>query len=391
MSPKYPDWVRILVSHTEELKKLRIETFNICLNILREENYKVLLDKISGEIETSFIVWQLQNDISFVSSKSYVKDNEIGDFGISLMLSAVNSEYEDEDQLLERLNPYFEYYGSTKALFWLEEIASELSVYILGSKNRTAIEKMKPILFACILKANVFLSSHFGDKETKNEMLIKLKEYNDPTPTQKTGFDTVNVRKKQEKVKEFKEEKFTEVKSRSSKKLYKLMAIIMILIVALWYSFSLKTPERVVQEYAAAMQARDFEKAMTYHSESSRVKFQEDFAHPITAVREFYTTYNMMISVSTNGYDVFGDEAIVYLTLTMPSLDAVSSFLHEKMDKWVSNSTIDLEQLSEIEVTELSFTILLQALSAAEIVTLEGYIPMVKQSGQWKIDGEYIF
>ncbi len=159
-------------------------------------------------------------------------------------------------------------------------------------------------------------------------------------------------------------------------------------------------PEQVVQQFVAAIQQLDIEQAKTYISREYMEEFEHDFDELAEALdednaeaefmRELFGAMMNNFEVATTGHTIDGDTAIVNTLNTHPDPEQFAEVMMGKMFEMIFSEDIDFENLTEEEEMELFMGAIIEAFEVAEKVTTESEVPMLREGGQWKINGAVI-
>lgn len=159
-------------------------------------------------------------------------------------------------------------------------------------------------------------------------------------------------------------------------------------------------PEQVVQQFVSAIQQLDLDQARSYVSSEYMEEFEYDFDELAEVLdgddpdsellRELFGTMMKNFEVSVTGHTVDGDMAIVNTLNTHPDPEQFAEVMMGKMFEMMFSEEIDFENLTEEEEMELFMDVILEAFEIAEKVTTESEVPMLKEGGEWKINGAVI-
>ena len=159
-------------------------------------------------------------------------------------------------------------------------------------------------------------------------------------------------------------------------------------------------PEQIVEQFVAAIQQMDIEQAKTYISSDYMEEFEHDFDELAEALDEDNPDSEFMrglfgammknFEVTAIGHTIDGDTAIVNTSNTHPDPEQFAEVMMGKMFEIMFSEDIDFENLTEEEEMELFMGVIMEAFEMAEKVTTENEVPMLKEGGQWKINGTVI-
>ncbi len=159
-------------------------------------------------------------------------------------------------------------------------------------------------------------------------------------------------------------------------------------------------PEQVVQQFIAAIHQLDIEQAKTYISSDYMEEFERDFDELAEALdeddpdaefmRELFGAMMKNFEVVATGHTIDGDTAIVNTSNTHPDPEQFAEAMMGKMFEMMFSEDIDFENMTEEEEMELFMGAIMEAFEVAETVTTESEVPMLKEGGEWKINGAVI-
>lgn len=159
-------------------------------------------------------------------------------------------------------------------------------------------------------------------------------------------------------------------------------------------------PEQVVEQFIAAIHQLDVEQAKSYVSSDYMEEFERDFDELAEALdeenpdsefmRELFGTMMKNFEVTATGHAIDGDTAIVNTSNTHPDPEQFAEVMMGKMFEMMFSEDIDFENMTEEEEMELFMDVIMEAFEVAEKVTTENEVPMLKEDGQWKINGTVI-
>lgn len=159
-------------------------------------------------------------------------------------------------------------------------------------------------------------------------------------------------------------------------------------------------PEQVVQQFVADIHALDMEEAKSHVSSDYMEEFEYEFDELAEALegddpeaeftRELFGAMMKNFEVSVTGHTIDGDEALVTTLNTHPDPEQFADELMGRMFEMMFSEEVDFENLTEEEEIELFMGIILEVIGEVEKVTSEGEVPMLKEDGQWKINGTVI-
>lgn len=159
-------------------------------------------------------------------------------------------------------------------------------------------------------------------------------------------------------------------------------------------------PEQVVEQFIAAIHRLDIEQAKTYISSDYMEEFEHDFDELAEALdeddpdaefmRELFGAMMKNFEVAATGHAIDGDTAIVNTLNTHPDPEQFAEVMMSKMFEMMFSEEIDFENMTEEEEMELFMGAIMEAFEVAETVTTESEVPMLKEGGEWKINGAVI-
>lgn len=159
-------------------------------------------------------------------------------------------------------------------------------------------------------------------------------------------------------------------------------------------------PEQVVEQFIAAIHSLDLERAKTYVSSEYMEEFEYEFDELAMALeeddpdaeflRDLFSALMNNFQVSVTGHSIDGNVAIVNTLNTHPDPETFAEELMGSMFEVMFSGDIDFENLTEEEEMELFMGIILDVINDVEKVTSEAEVPMLKEDGQWKINGTVI-
>jgi hypothetical protein len=159
-------------------------------------------------------------------------------------------------------------------------------------------------------------------------------------------------------------------------------------------------PEGVVLQFMAALKDLDLERAKSLTSGDYMGEFERDF-NELAAVleddspegemtRELFNTVMANIDLQVTGHTIVGDEAVVHTISTHPDEEQMGELLMERFFEAMFSDNVDLENMSDEEGMELLLEIFREVIGEVDRVTTEADVPMIREDGEWKINGEVI-
>lgn len=159
-------------------------------------------------------------------------------------------------------------------------------------------------------------------------------------------------------------------------------------------------PEQVVMQFINALKNLDLEGAKSYISSGYSEEFERDFQELAAAIAEegpeaeaIRGMFNAIFANSdfnVTGHTVNGDMAVVSMENTIPDMEQLGELLIGRLFEVMFSGEIDSENLTEEEEMQLFVDIFTEVIGEAEKVVNTAEVPMVKEAGQWKIDGSVI-
>ncbi len=159
-------------------------------------------------------------------------------------------------------------------------------------------------------------------------------------------------------------------------------------------------PEQVVMQFINALKNLDLEGAKSYISSGYSEEFERDFQELAAAIAEegpeaeaIRGMFNAIFANSdfnVTGHTVNGDTAVVSMENTIPDMEQLGELLIGRLFEVMFSGEIDSENLTEEEEMQLFVDIFTEVIGEAEKVVNTAEVPMVKEAGQWKIDGSVI-
>lgn len=159
-------------------------------------------------------------------------------------------------------------------------------------------------------------------------------------------------------------------------------------------------PEQVVVQFINALESLDLEGAKSYISSGYSEEFERNFQELATAIAEegpeaeairgMFSAIFANSDFNVTGHTVNGDNAVVSMENTIPDMEQLGELLIGRLFEVMSSGEIDSENLTEEEEIKLFVDIFTEVIGEAEKVVNTAEVPMVKEDGQWKIDGSVI-
>lgn len=159
-------------------------------------------------------------------------------------------------------------------------------------------------------------------------------------------------------------------------------------------------PGQVLNMFINALENLDLEIAKSYLSSGYSEEFERDFEElamalkeegvEAEAIREMFFAIFANSDFNVTGHTVTGDTALVGMENTMPDMEQLGELLMGRLFEVILGDDIDFENLTEDEEIQLFVGIFTEVISEAEKVVTAVEVPMVKEDGQWKIDGSVV-
>jgi len=151
-------------------------------------------------------------------------------------------------------------------------------------------------------------------------------------------------------------------------------------------------PEVVMQKYLDTMDALDFEGSKQYIAStfideySAQVDLMSEMLKdPFMA--ELYQTFQDLDYLDTEIVEHSLEEDTATVTIVETSFDEeeAESLLEETLFQKIGDGEIDVNEMTEAEVLELTLEMYVEIIEGMEKIAVERDIPMVKEAGEWKI------
>ena len=170
MTPKREEWGAISLRIARSLQELRERWFPVCVNGLRESQFKVRRAGLSGEADRATRAFQLYLVANYLSQHAYIPTSEGRDFADILFAQVCGTE------LGECLVPFSRYAGGeTGGGTVLFRFSADIARYITG--DDTPLLESMAVAEATLtfgILTHMIVADAFGDVDTVSELRAEL-------------------------------------------------------------------------------------------------------------------------------------------------------------------------------------------------------------------------
>lgn len=159
-------------------------------------------------------------------------------------------------------------------------------------------------------------------------------------------------------------------------------------------------PEQALEMFIEAFRQMDLEKAKTFISKQYLEEYNDDFSEmeevlkeggpEAEAMKKLFTAMLNNSELKVTGHTINGDSATVNMENKLPDTDEVEELLMGKLFEHMFSDEIDFENMSEEEQMVFFADLFAESLAEVEKVEQVVQVPMLMESGAWKINGDFI-